>query len=370
MVKKLLPSGEVGDIARLSVDRMVATLGKMYVNQLRNGQSPASMPAVMLWGAPGVGKSRGVRQIAALLERELKRSAMVIDARLLLFNPVDLRGIPVPDAKKKVAIWLRPQIFDMSPSSDFVNILFLDEISAAPPSVQAAAYQIVLDRAVGEHRLPDNCIVFGAGNRVEDRTNAWKMPTALANRFCHLEIVPHADSWRRWAIENGISPLVTGYIASRPDRLCNFDPESDATAWPSPRTWEMVSQIISGIDMEIALPLVSGCIGSGEALEFMAWAAVADQLPAVMDIFSGKKCKLPSKPDALYALVSSMASHAATHRNDLVGLGHSLVFAQRMPPEFSTLLLHDYFAIDENMRKKILKLPEFGRLQQTVGKYL
>ena len=94
------------------------------------------------------------------------------------------------------AIWLKPQIFQMNDSEDVVNILFLDEISAAPQSVQAAAYQITLDRVVGEHKLPENCIVIAAGNRVTDRSVAFKMPKALANRLMHFEVDGNFDSWK------------------------------------------------------------------------------------------------------------------------------------------------------------------------------
>ena len=142
----------------------------------------------MLWGPPGVGKSQAIRQIAREIEENTGKRVEVTDVRLLLFNPIDLRGIPTSNADKTLAVWLRPQIFQMDDSDDIINILFLDEISAAPQSVQAAAYQITLDRVVGEHRLPDNCIVIAAGNRTTDKSVAFKMPKALANRVLHIEV--------------------------------------------------------------------------------------------------------------------------------------------------------------------------------------
>ena len=142
----------------------------------------------MLWGPPGVGKSQAVRQIAKEIGDRTGKRVNVTDVRLLLFNPIDLRGIPTANADKTLAVWLKPQIFQMDASDDIVNILFLDEISAAPQSVQAAAYQITLDRVVGEHKLPDNCIVIAAGNRMTDKSVAFKMPKALANRLMHIDI--------------------------------------------------------------------------------------------------------------------------------------------------------------------------------------
>ncbi len=136
----------------------------MYISLIRSGTPFRAFPSVMLWGPPGVGKSQGVRQIAEHITEETGKNVAINDVRLLLFNPVDLRGIPTANADKTLAVWLKPKIFQMDESTDTVNILFLDEISAAPPSVQAAAYQITLDRSIGEHRLPDNCIVIAAGN--------------------------------------------------------------------------------------------------------------------------------------------------------------------------------------------------------------
>ena len=149
----------------------------------------------MLWGPPGVGKSQGVREIAYEIEKRTGREVRITDVRLLLFNPVDLRGIPTANEDKTLAIWLKPQIFQMDASEEVVNILFLDEITAAPTSVQAAAYQITLDRTVGEHKLPANCIVIAAGNRVTDRSVSYNMPKALANRLCHFEIKEDPNAW-------------------------------------------------------------------------------------------------------------------------------------------------------------------------------
>ena len=148
------------NMAVLSVGRAMAQLREAFVQIISNDLPMNLLPSVMLWGAPGVGKSQGVRQLARGLEAETGKTVHVTDVRLLLFNPIDLRGIPTSNADKTLAVWLKPKIFDMDGSSSAINILFLDEISAAPPSVQAAAYQITLDRTVGEHKLPDNCIVL------------------------------------------------------------------------------------------------------------------------------------------------------------------------------------------------------------------
>ena len=177
------------NIPVLSTGKCIDTLTFMYSQVIRNNVDFSKMPSVMLWGPPGVGKSQAIRSFAKEIERLTDKKVDVTDVRLLLFNPIDLRGIPTANEDKTLAVWLKPQIFQMDESKDKVNILFLDEISAAPPAVQAAAYQITLDRVIGEHKLPDNCIVIAAGNRVTDKSVAYAMPKALANRLLHLEIV-------------------------------------------------------------------------------------------------------------------------------------------------------------------------------------
>lgn len=162
---------KLAKIPQMDVGRITELLADSYSVLINNKKPIKIMPSVMLWGPPGVGKSQAVRQIAKEIEERTGKKSVVTDVRLLLFNPIDLRGIPTSNADKTLAIWLKPQIFQMDSSDDIVNILFLDEISAAPQSVQAAAYQITLDRVVGEHKLPDNCNVYNQLPDMDDIFN-------------------------------------------------------------------------------------------------------------------------------------------------------------------------------------------------------
>ena len=349
-------------MARLSVDDMVRHLGEAYLALLRDNAPLRLMPSVMLWSAPGLGKSQGVRQLAEYVGSRAKKKTVVRDVRLLLFNPVDLRGIPVADTNRTLAVWLRPKIFDLDADGNILNFLFLDEISAAPPSVQAAAYQITLDRAVGEHKLPDNCIVIAAGNRVTDRSVAYQMPLALANRLCHIELECDIQSWRRWATAGGIHPQILGWLARRPDQLMGFNPGNDALAFPTPRTWEMASHLLHRIstDPEAIRPLLAGCLGAAAAVEFCAFCRSYGQLPPMEDIFAGRCRTVPDKPDALYALTSTMLAFARTRANDLAAMGHSIRYALTLPPDFSFMLLRDYMALEDGYRNKLLAIPDFA----------
>lgn len=361
----------LSNIEDLSVDQMVRLLGEGWINLIKNNLSLRLMPSIMLWGAPGTGKSQGVRQLAAYLEKGLHKIVHVIDVRLLLFNPVDLRGLPVADSKKENAIWLRPKIFDMKDESKYINILFLDELTAASPSVQASAYQIVLDHSIGEHTLPENCIVIGAGNRMEDRSSAWPMPLALANRFCHLNIVPNEESWRRWAISHGIAAQVISYIGRYPDQLYQTPPEGH-DAYPTPRTWEMVSNLLNytSISIDRAFALISGCIGVGAAAQFCEFYKIVGTLPNIDNIFAGKSEKIPKKADSLYALVAEMAGYAKKNRTNLDAINNSIKFSLGLPPDFAQLLMHDYFALDESAKKDILGLPAFQSWINAFGQHM
>lgn len=361
-----------GSVPSLTVEKTIEQLTTAYAAVIKAGLSPKVLPSVMLWGPPGIGKSQAVRKIAKDLGRETGKRAVVTDVRLLLFNPIDLRGIPTANADKTLAVWLKPQIFQMDDSDDVINVLFLDEISAAPQSVQAAAYQITLDRVVGEHKLPDNCIVVAAGNRVTDKSVAFKMPKALANRLCHIEVTGGMDSWCKWAVESGIHEKVLGFLSFRADYLMNFDGSGDDLAFATPRSWEMVSNLLNTVnaDVDKIYPLVAGCIGTGIAVEFRSWCKIYDELPAVRDIFDGKTPPMPKGTDGLYALVSSMTAYAREHKDDVKRVANSIRYGMKMPSDFSTVLLKNYMAIEKDYREKLMKIPEFFQWIQTKGKLL
>ena len=359
----------LANIPSMDVNAVVEQLSNMYCGLLLKGRSPGKAPSVMLWGPPGVGKSQGVHQIGEKIEAATGRKVCVTDVRLLLFNPIDLRGIPTANEDKTLAVWLRPKIFDMDPGKDVVNILFLDEISAAPPSVQAAAYQITLDRTVGEHHLPDNCIVIAAGNRTTDKSVTYKMPKALANRLLHIEVEGCFETWKQWAMQKGIHPKVVGFLSFRRDHLMKFDPASEELAFATPRSWEMVSNILTHVneDVEQVKSLIGGLVGVGMALEFRTWCKVFHSLPKMEDIFAGKITTPPKGNDTLYALCAAMVAYARDHKEDMDSIAKSIRYAQQLPPDFSAMLIKDYMYLEENYRSKLMRIPEFSRWLESKG---
>ena len=359
-------------IPELDVETATKVLSKMYVNYILSETPLKKVPAVMLWGPPGVGKSQAVSEMSNEIELSTGKTVNVTDVRLLLFNPIDLRGIPVADANREFSVWLKPKIFDMKESDDTINILFLDEISAAPPSVQAAAYQITLDRVIGEHELPDNCIVICAGNRTSDKSVAYKMPKALANRLMHIGIEPSFESWEKWAVKNGISAKIIGFLSARNDMLIKREIETDEVAYTTPRSWEKVSDILNYVDENIdsVYPLISGTIGSGAALEFRSWCNVYTKLPNTKDIFAGKVSEVPKSADCLYAITASMIEYARHHKDDYSLIVNAIKYANKMPADFSAVFMKDLMYIEPNYRKKLIQLPEFSKWLSEKGRML
>lgn len=251
-------------------------------------------PPLFIWGPPGVGKSSVVRQVAESEKLD------VVDLRMLLLDPVDLRGLPMPhDGKVR---WSPPEFLPDGGR----GILFLDELNAAPPLVQASVYQLVLDRKVGEYSLPDGWYVVAAGNRESDQSIAHAMPSALLSRFEHLELVPDLVSWRTWAYRAQVDPSVIGFLEFRPTLLYDYREESKAFACP--RTWEMVSRVLAldVSDAELSRAL-EGCVGSAAATEFDLYRKSLRQLPKLERILRGEDV-LPQDVATGYAVVIGLVA--------------------------------------------------------------
>ena len=365
---------KLSNVPKMSAGTLVTKLSTAYTEVLNNGSLVKAFPSVMLWGPPGIGKSQAVKQIAKEIEIGTGKRTSVTDVRLLLFNPIDLRGIPTANEDKTLSVWLKPEIFKMDESEDVVNILFLDEISAAPQSVQAAAYQIALDRVIGEHSLPDNCIVIAAGNRTTDKSVAYKMPKALANRLLHIEIVGSFEAWREWAVSSGINPKVIGFLSFKPDMLMKFDAASEDLAFSTPRSWEMVSNILNNVseDLSLVYSFISGVVGIGAATEFRHWCKIYNKLPNIEDIFDGTtgNADVPTDIDVLFALISSMVSYARGHKDEMDKINNSLEYAKLLPTDYCVVLLKDYMYIEKGYKEKLIKCPAFVELIVKHGKAL
>lgn len=259
---------------------------------------------VFLWGPPGIGKSELVESIAD----EMK--GYMIDLRLGQMDPTDIRGIPFYNKELGLMDWAPPIEL---PSEELaakypVVVLFFDEMNSAAPSVQAAAYQLILNRRVGKYKLPDNVVMVAAGNREGDKGVTFKMPSPLSNRFIHLEMRPDFDSWQKWAVLHNIHKDVVGYVSFAKQDLFDFDPKSSSRAFATPRTWTFVSELLEdNLPTNTETDLVAGGVGEGTAVKFMAHRKVAGQMPNPRDVLDGKVKELKVKEiSAMYSLTTSL----------------------------------------------------------------
>ena len=262
---------------------------------------------VFLWGPPGIGKSEVVAEVAQEL------GGLVIDLRMAQMEPTDIRGIPYFNKDINKMDWAAPvDLPDQALASQYpIVVLFLDEMNSAPPSVQAAGYQLILNRRVGKYFLPDNVVIVAAGNRDSDKGVTFRMPMPLANRFLHLEMRADFTSWQTWAVDKGIHKDVVGYLSFAKQDMYDFDAKSSSRAFATPRSWCFVSDLLKDedVDSDTLFNLVAGAVGDGLAVKFMAHRKVAGRMPKPEDILSGKVTELVKDikdVSAMYSLTISM----------------------------------------------------------------
>jgi hypothetical protein len=272
---------------------------------------------IFLWGPPGIGKSDIIGQITNGLSK-----SHLIDIRLSLWDPTDIKGIPYYSANDNTMAWAPPaELPTQEFAAQFDNIvLFLDEMNSAAPAVQAAAYQLILNRRVGQYKLPDNVLIVAAGNREADKGVTYRMPAPLANRFVHLELAVDFDDWFQWAVDNNIHQDVVGYLTFAKKDLYDFDPKSPSRSFATPRSWSFVSELLEDDDDEnTTTDLVSGAVGEGLAVKFSAHRKIASSLPNPTDILDGKVTDLNTKEiSAMYSLTVSLCYELkeASDKND------------------------------------------------------
>lgn len=303
---------------------------------------PAKRP-IMIWGSPGVGKSDLVRQDAKTRGSDYR----FIDLRLSQLDPVDMRGIPVYDVKKKQTNWAIPNFLPQEGE----GTLFLDELNSAPQATMAAAYQLILDRKLGDYILPLGWCVIAAGNNVGDRAIVNQMSTALRNRFVHIDFEVNLDDWCQWALMNNINPEVLSFLRFRPGYLNIFDTSTQTSkeakkatlsekAFATPRSWKFVSDILTAThsqSLSIEFELIKGTVGEGPAGEFLAFQKCYKDMPN-LDIVIGspETAAVPDNPATLYAISTGLAMKAT-----LDNVKNILVYAERLPKEFQVLLVKD-----------------------------
>ncbi len=309
---------------------------------------------VMIWGPPGVGKSQLVAQVAA------RHSVPLIDIRLSQLEPTDLRGIPF--RVDGMVEWAVPRMLPDAQRHGSAGILFLDEITSATPAVSAAAYQLILDRCLGDYQVPQGWVIFAAGNRQGDRGVTYSMATPLANRFSHYSFDANLDDWVLWAYQQGIDERIIAFLRFRPELLFDFDPALDPVAFPTPRSWEFAHHALQKFASGSAiLPgALQACVGDAAGVELNAFIDNMDNLPDIAAIIAGEDVPVPQSIDLQYALASSLVGQAVvaaqTPQYEST-LGNILNYASQFPQrEMGVMLVSDmYRAVGE----KLFSLSQF-----------
>ena len=229
---------------------LITVLDKEFISTIEGHHTP-----VMIWGPPGVGKSQ-IYSGGAVMDL-----VPLHEYRPAHLEPRDFRGIPFRNGE--IVEWAVPAMLPDAKRHGPQGILFLDEITSAPPSVSAAAYQLILDRRLGEYRIPDGWAIFAAGNRQGDRGVTYTMPAPLANRFSHFEFEVNLDDWVAWAYRNGIDDRIIAFVRFRPELLFEFDPAHNPVAFPSPRSWEFAHRALQKFEHnnDLRLGAMQACVG-------------------------------------------------------------------------------------------------------------
>ena len=331
---------------------------------------------IFLWGPPGIGKSEVVADITE------EMGGLMIDLRMAQMEPTDIRGIPFFNKDLNKMDWAEPiDLPDQELASQYpLIVLFLDEMNSAPPAVQAAGYQLILNRRVGKYRLPDNVVIVAAGNRDSDKGVTYRMPMPLANRFIHLEMRPDFNAWQNWAVNKGIHKDVVGYLSFAKNDMYDFNAKSSSRAFATPRSWVFVSQLLddNDTDTDTLEHLIAGSVGEGLAIKFMAHRKVAARMPNPADILNGKVTDLAIKEiSAMYSLTTAMCYELKeAHENKVDSKKfHNMAqyFFDYMMNNFETELV----VMGAKVALKTFKLPiepsqlkNFDEFHKKYGKYI
>lgn len=292
----------------------------------------------ILKGSPGIGKSDIMRQIAK------KRNLKLIDIRLAQIDPVELNGFPnfLDNGKATYApMDIFPTMEDEVPEGYKGWLLFFDEITSANRAVQAAAYKIILDRMVGQHKLHPNAFCVAAGNLSSDKAVVNQMSTALQSRMSHLTLTVDHQQWIDWALENNIDARVISFLQFNKPILHSFDPNHNGDTFPCPRTWAFTSMLVEddetiGSDL---LPLIAGTVGDGAASEFFTFCSIWQDLPSFNSIVTNPEMATASKDGATnYAATGMLASSVCLQTIEPV-----CTYMRRMNREFQLIFLRMAF---------------------------
>jgi hypothetical protein len=305
---------------------------------------------LIIWGQPGGGKSEGIGQLALMHDATIENGRFC-PVMLSQYDSVDLRGTPGTDEEDDLTVWRPPSTLPFKNNKRFAKMtkgkifLFLDELTSAPHSVAAVAYQLVNDRRVGEHELMDNVVVIAAANRDGDRGVTNRMPTPLANRFTHIELGLDAEVWAQYASSKGVAPEGIAFLLWQKTLLSTFmipvkdDPNTltvtTAKNFATPRTWMKAFKYYADPDMpeDVKRIAMEGAVGEAPAAQFWGFIDTWHKVTPLSKILADPEgVPVPEEESLLYATTLSVSGAM-----DLKTTPALYKFLKRLDPEYTVL---------------------------------
>jgi len=336
-------------------------------------------------GRTGIGKSDTVRKTAKEIAESMKleyserpedinseKHFCLIDRRVSQLEPSDLLGLPkiMENGHGGITKWIPPSWFPKTGA----GIIFLDEINLAPPSIQSACYQLILDRQLGDYVLPEGYVVIGAGNKEEDRAHTFEMAKPLENRFDWVELrVPHINIWTRWAMKNGVDHRIQAFLNFRADYLFKLEENTEERAFPTPRSWWRASKLISDVEDEKEIEiLVASSVGNGIAKEFIEFSRLVKKYKVEDFVRDPNRVRDITALNERWALTSALIHF---FKEDEKFFRAYCKIAQLTEtawekPEFGIVLMRNLVLRHQKyVRRVSAKIPEWKEISKTIVKY-
>lgn len=331
----------------------------MIRSMLDGSHDPSGPLTLMLWGAPGIGKTSLVGQAAK--EAGVGFKSVISH----LYQPVDVLGLPyIVDGRCEYA---PPSAFPEASRDGERGVFFLDELPNCVPAMQSAWGIVVLERSTKHYKFPPGWLIVCAGNRESDRAGASRLVSALENRLCHLQVEPSRDEFLNYAIARQLHPTVPAFLQERADMLLKFDAKSTDRAFPSPRSWERVSDVMKlNVGEAARVEMLKGCVGTGTAVEFAAYCRVFEELPRLEDVLKGNvDLRSITRPDLLRAIVYSVLAWVSEKKKERINAGSAV--AMRLSDEWAMLLVTRLYELD---RAEFVRTEAWPALSAKLGKFL